>query len=163
ETVVQFDYNGDTVVGAKATPIETSGATTLTKVADSYFFDYGSTNIQLKYGGTYAAEGQFGAWTPLAVELWGGMYRLAWKNGAADQYVTWAVDTAGNYASQGPAASGSTWWVQSWEPILQYDLNGDHLIGPVTTAIESVGATILTKVADSYFFNYGSTNIQLQY
>jgi hypothetical protein len=143
--------------------MESTGNTTLSQAADSYFFNYGSANVQLRLSGAYVAVGQFDAWTPRAVEMSGGMYRLAWKNGGADSYVSWNVDTAGNMVSISQAFSGSTWHVQSYEPIVNFDLNGDGLVGPTVTAIESSGLSTLTKVADSYFINYGSANVQVLY
>ena len=93
-----------------------------------------------------------------------GMYRLAWKNGSADQYIAWNIDAGGNWVSQGAIAGGGTWSVQSYEQVVQYDLNSDGVIGPaVATAIETTGASSLTRVADSYFVDYGSTNIQIKY
>lgn len=164
ETTVGFDINGDGTTGVVTTAIEGSGNTTLTKGADSYFFNYGTgSQLQLKYAGSYVADTQFGAWTPLAVELSGGMYRMAWKFGASDLYVAWNVDTGGNFVSQGAGVSGSTWYVQSFETTVGRDLNSDGVVGPTTSAIEAGGNTSLTRVADSWFFNYGSSNIQLRY
>ena len=162
ETVLQQDLNLDLTIGAATTPIEMSG-TTLTQVADFYFLNYGSLNIQLRYGGSYAAVGQFGAWTPIAVELSGSRYQMAWKNGGADQYLAWTVDAGGNYVSQSMTVAGSTWWLQSYEPVVQFDLNSDGLIGPTVTAIEASGVSSLTKVADSFFINYGGANLQILY
>ncbi len=163
ETTVGRDLNGDGTTGVVTSAIESTGNTTLTRVADSYFFNYGSSNIQLFYGGNYVAVGQFGAWTPLAAELSGGMYRVAWKNGGADLYVAWNVDINGNFVSQGTGVTGSTWYVQSYETVVGRDLNGDGTLGAIATSIEGGGNTTLSRVADSYFFNYGSGNIQLRY
>ncbi|SEP23731.1 Leishmanolysin [Rhodospirillales bacterium URHD0017] len=164
ETTVQFDVNGDGTVGATTAAIEGSGNTTLTQVADSYFFNYGTgSQIQLRYGASYAQVGQFSTWVPLAVEFSGGMYRMAWKNGGNDLYVAWNVDSSGNFISQGAGVTGSTWYVQSYETTVGRDLNSDGIVGPTTAAIEGSGNTTLTRVADSWFFNYGSSNIQLRY
>ena len=81
---------------------------------------------------------------------WEATYQVAWKNGAADQYLAWTVDGSGNFITQGGMVAGSTWYVQSFESTVHQDLNGDGTIGPVTTVIEASGATILTQVADSY-------------
>ena len=127
------DLNGDGTTGLTTTPIEAIGSTTLTKVADFYFVNYGGPSpVQLRYGGTYVAAGQFGAWKPIGAEQVGGTYQVAWKNGTADQYLAWTVDGAGNFLSQGAVVSGTTWYVQSFETAVHQDLNGDGTIGPVT-------------------------------
>jgi hypothetical protein len=163
ETTVGRDLNGDGTTGVVTTSIETGGNTTLTRVADSYFFNYGTTNVQLRYGGTYVAVGQFGSWAPLAVEKVGNQYYMAFKNGGADQYIAWITDANGNWQQAGSAVSGSTWYLQSFEPTVNYDLNSDGRIGPTVTTIETSGNSTLSRVADSFFLNYGSSNIQVQY
>jgi hypothetical protein len=164
EPVVGRDLNGDGTTGAVTTSIETGGNTTLTRVADSYFFNYGTGgSVQLRYGGGYAAASHFGGWTPVAVEFSGGLYRMAWKNGTADQYVAWYVDTGGNYNWQSSVVAGSTWYLQSYEPVVGRDLNGDGTLGPVLTTLDVSGYGTLTRAADSYFINYGSSNIQVMY
>jgi 20S proteasome alpha/beta subunit len=163
ESSVHQDLNSDGLIGPVLSTIETTGSTSLTKVADSFFFNYASGGPQLKKNGGYVAAGQFGNWTPLGVEqAASGLYQMAWKNGTADQYVSWTVDSAGNYLGQGGVVSGSTWYVQAFETTLHQDLNGDGLIGPTTSTIETTGSTALTKVADSYFFNYASGGPQLK-
>ena len=55
------NLNGDGTIGLTTASIESAGSTTLTQVADSYFINYGSSPVQLRYGGMYVAAGQFGA------------------------------------------------------------------------------------------------------
>ena len=144
---MQYDLNGDGLIGPTTAVIETIGASTLTKVADSYLVNYGVTNVQINYGGSYAAEGQFGAWTPIGAEQTVGGYVVAWKNGSADQYVVWSTDVGGNYMWQnGGFISASSTLMQALEVTFQQDLSGG---GPVASrvTIESAGSTILTNVA----------------
>jgi serralysin len=148
------DLNGDGRIGPVTTTVEASGSTTLAKVADSYFLYPvgGSSGPQLRYAGAYTAAGQFGAWTPIGAEHnASGGYAVAWKMGAADQYTVWTTDSSGNYTSQTPAVTSASWYVQSLEQSFNQDLNGDGRLGPVTTNVETSGATTLAKVADSYF------------
>lgn len=147
ENLLQQDLNGDGTTGFVTANIETIGGTALTKVADSYYFNYGSGGPQLKMNGTYVAQGQFGSWTPLGVEqAANGTYELAWKNGGADQYIVWETDSAGNFLRfMNDPSSGSTSAVQQFEPFLQQDLNGDGVI-----PIEAFGATKLVQVANNY-------------
>ena len=91
-----------------------------------------------------------------------GTYQVAWKNGALDQYIGWIIDSNGNYLSQVPSWREPRGTLESFETTLHQDLNGDATTGPTTAAIEAFGATSLTKVADSYFFNYASSGPQLK-
>ena len=163
ESSLHQDLNGDGTIGPITTTIESVGSTSLTKVADSYFFNYASGGPQLKYGGSYVTPGQFANWTVIGAEqASNGMYQVAWKNGPLDQYLGWNVDSNGNYLSQGAVVAGGTWYTETFESSLHQDLNGDGTIGPITSTIEAIGAVSLTKVADSYFFNYASGGPQLK-
>lgn len=163
ESVVGYNLNGDGVTGVTTASIEVGGNTTLTKVADSYFFNYGSSNIQVRRGGAYAGEGQYGAWVPRAVEFVGGYYQMAWQNGSASQFVAWTVNSGGDFIAQGPMVTGASWYLQSFETVVGYNLNGDGVTGVVLSSIESSGVSSLTKAADSYFIGWGSTNVQVRY
>ena len=147
ESALQQNLNGDGIIGPTVTPIEAIGSISLTKVADSYFFNYASGGPQLKMNGAYVAQGQFGAWTPTGVEQGGNGYWIAWKNGGADQYIVWETDGAGNFLRNmiNPVA-GSTSAIQQFEPFLHQDLNGDGVI-----PIEAFGATKLVQnVSNNY-------------
>ena len=148
-SVMHQDFNGDGTTGLTTAPIEAIGSTTLTQVANSYFVNYGGPSaVQLFYGNTYAAAGQFGAWKPVAAEQVGGTYQVAWQNGTANQFLAWTVGGAGNFMAQTAVVAGTTWYLQSYENTVHQDLNGDLTIGVVTSVVESSGATILTKAAE---------------
>ena len=95
------------------------------------------------------AEGQLGAWQPIAAEQVGSGYQVAWKLGG--NVWIWDVDSGGDYVSNAVFAHGSQWALQSAEPGFGQDLNGDGFVGPITTAIEASGQTRLYDVADAYF------------
>src|SRR5262249_59983462 len=74
------DLNGDGVFGPIITAIEGSGQSRLFDVADAYFLYAGSGSpVALKVGGAMVAEGQLGAWQPIAAEQAGVGYQVAWK------------------------------------------------------------------------------------
>jgi hypothetical protein len=75
ETPFGQNLNGDGTTGVTTAPLESAGSTTLTQVADSYFINYGSSGPQLRYGGMYVAEGQFGNWTAIGASGWGTSIR----------------------------------------------------------------------------------------
>jgi hypothetical protein len=134
------------------TAIETSGQTRLYDVADAYFlYPASGASVALKMGGSMLAEGQLGAWKPIGAEQVGGGYQVVWKLAGGNLYNIWNVDSSGNYVSNGAYLNGSQWALQSAEPGLRQDLNGDGALGPMTTAIETSGQTRLYDVADAYF------------
>ena len=149
------DLNGDGFVGPITTAIEASGATRLYDVADAYFlYPEGGSPVGLKVGGAMVAEGQLGAWQPIAAEQAGSGYQVAWKLGG--NIWIWDVDSAGNYLSNGLFANGSQWALQSAETSFGQDLNGDGVVGTLTTAIEASGQTRLYDVADAFFLYPGN-------
>ena len=87
-------------IRSPTTTLETSGATDLDRVANKFFLhDSAGTGPSLKYAGSDVVAGQFGAWTPLGTEKIGSGYQVVWKNGSADQYILWNVDSNGNWKS----------------------------------------------------------------
>jgi serralysin len=150
------DLNGNGEVGPVTTTIESFGATHLDQVGSWFFLrDAGGAGPSLKFAGTPFAEGRFGAWTAIAAEQTAGGYQVAIQFGTADQYQVWNTDAAGNFvgvATAVPTLSDSNMELQVLENAFHQDLNGNGQIGPVTTTIESFGATHLDLVGDQFFF-----------
>ena len=90
----------------------------------------------LSYGGADVTAGQFGSWTPLGAEWTGSGYQIAWKMGNVDQYTVWTTDSSGNYLSQTPTMFGSSSGLETFEPNLHQDINGDGLIGVPTSSFD---------------------------
>ena len=148
------------LLGVVTTVIESSGATTLAQVANTYsLYAHGTTTgPQVKISGAAVTAGQFGAWTPLGAEPMAGGYQIVWKNGGADQYVVWNTDSNGNFLSQGAVLSGTSLALESLETTFGQNFNGDGTLGVVTTVIESSGATTLAQVANTYsLYAHGTT------
>jgi serralysin len=143
--------------------VEVDGSTRLTVVGDLsgigsrfFLYDRNGSGPSLKYFGMDALSGQFGGWAPIGAEQTATGYDVAWKSGA-DAYTIWSTDSSGNYITNLiGAVSGASFTLQSFEPILNQDLNGDGLIGLPTTVIEANGSTRLTQVG-VHFFLYDSS------
>ena len=75
ESVFNQDLNGDGTVGLTTTVIQTDtnafGSTSLTEVANVYFYLDGSSGSgpALKYAGSNVTVGEFGGWTPIGAVL----------------------------------------------------------------------------------------------
>ncbi|MBI2741395.1 MAG: hypothetical protein HYX38_33275, partial [Rhodospirillales bacterium] len=133
ETAFSQDLNRDGVMGLSTAFIEGFGDVRLAQVADRYFFyPYpGLSGPQFNYLGAPVTVGQFGGWTPIAVEWAGAGYQVAWRLiGVDNQYRVWDTDVLGNYVrySLGPV-SGSDRILQQAETNFRQDLNGDGFVG----------------------------------
>ena len=157
ETSFQQDLNGNGHIGPTTTTIENFGATHLDELGNQFFLrDIGGAGPSLKYLGATVTEGLFGAWTPIAAEQTAGGYQVAWKFGAADQYVVWNLDSGGNFIGNATGyVGGSDMTLQGLETAFQQDLNGNGHIGPTTITIESFGATRLVEVGNQFVLRDG--------
>jgi serralysin len=183
-TVVQGDTNGDRVadfaidltgnlsltyddfIGVYPPPvvIETNGSTYLTQSAGR-FYAYDSVGIgpSLKTGGSDFISGQFGGWLPISAEAISGGYEVAWKLTGSDQYTVWKTDSSGNYLLNSVGiVSGGSLDIESLESSFHQDLNGDGVIGLVSTTIEASGSTSLSLVGGHYYLLSGGTGPTLK-
>ena len=103
ELAFNQDLNGDRTVGLTTTVIQTDtnafGSTSLTEVANVYFYLDGSSGSgpALKYAGSNVMVGEFGGWTPIGAVQTAGGYDIAWQNAGTNQYTVWTTDSNGNY------------------------------------------------------------------
>ena len=164
ENTFHQDLNGNGQVGPVTTTIESFGVTHLDHVGDQFFLrDAGGAGPSLKYQGAVLVDGQ--VWNPIGAEQTASGYEVAFKNGAADQYVVWNLDGNGNYTSNATGyVAGSDMSLQVLENSFHQDLNGNGQIGPVTTTIESFRVTHLDEVANQYFLrDSGGAGPMLKY
>ena len=144
------------------TVIELSGTTTLLTDGTYYYFQIGDEpTVELSYNGAPVTVGEFGAWTPIAVQQTATGYEVALKNGSADQYGVWDTDASGNFVA-GPISnvSGTSATLESIEASFNDDLNGDGTVGvplPSNAAvIESSGTTSLLTDGTYYYLRTGA-------
>jgi serralysin len=156
------NLNGDGTTGAVTTVIETAGVTRLARVADSWFMYQGSTptsGVQIRFGGAYAVFGQFGNWTPLGAEQIGGDYQIVFKNGTADQYVTWFTDSSGNFQTASGLMSGGTSALRALEVRFGQDFNSSGTIGASVLLTSDAGATLIPHGNDMVADFGGGTSV----
>jgi beta-glucanase (GH16 family) len=141
------------VAGTGGTTIEAFGSTSLVKVGNNFYLDSNSSGSgpELKYAGAVVVAGQTGAWTPIGAEQTATGYEVAWKITGADQYEVWNTDSGGNYTSDTGVVSGTSATLELLETSFQQDLNGDGVIGPITTVIESSGSTSLVEAGSNFY------------
>jgi hypothetical protein len=162
ELIFHQDLNGDGVIGPAGTAIQTDtnsfGTTILTEVGNSYALDNpsGSGPI-LQYAGAPATVGEFGDWAPIGAVPTATGYEVAWKETGTSNYQLATVDSNGNMVSWTAVISGSSYTVESAELVFHQDLNGDGVIGPAGTLIQTdtnaFGTTSLTEVGNSFALN----------
>jgi hypothetical protein len=82
----------------------------------------------------------------------------------ADQFQVWNTDPSGNFVSTSGIVSGTSAVLDSSEPILQQDLNGDGSIGLKINVIENIGSTRLEQDGNNYFLQpNGGSPVELSY
>jgi hypothetical protein len=140
------------------TVIESFGSTSLVEVGNNFYLDSnsGGSGPELKQGGAAVVAGQFGAWAPIGVEQTATGYEVAWKVTGADQYSVWSTDGSGNYLGSTAVLSGASATLESYETSFHQDLNGDGVISPPTTVIESFGSTSLVEVGNNFYLDSNS-------
>ncbi|MBR1174246.1 M10 family metallopeptidase C-terminal domain-containing protein [Bradyrhizobium sp. KB893862 SZCCT0404] len=148
--------------------IEALGTTRLVQVGNSYSLNpvSGGTGPQLKYSGESVVVDMWAGWAPIGAEQTGGGYDVAWKNASTGQYNVWSTDSNGNYVTNLLSfASAASSALESYEPLLHQDLNGDGVMGAPTIAIETAGTTSLVQAGNNYFLNpvAGGTGPELMF
>jgi hypothetical protein len=138
--------------------IEAAGATAVKQIDNTYFMEPvgGGAGTQIRYNGAPWTVGQNGSWRVIGAEQMSNGYSVWWQYGAANQFVQWSTDLAGNYTSNGAFLTRTSYALQSNESTFQQDLNGDGTIGVVSSEIETAGNTKLARVADLYFMYQGN-------
>src|SRR5260370_296288 len=116
----------------------------------------------LKYNGAAIVDGQSGGWSPIGAVQTASGYDVAWKLSGADQYTVWSTDNNGNYITNTSLVSGNSTTLESFETIFHQDLNGDGVIGLVTTVIQTDGSTSLTEVGNNFYLYSSGTAPELK-
>ncbi|TYO61580.1 family 16 glycosylhydrolase [Bradyrhizobium hipponense] len=159
EPLFHQDLNGDGVIGlpppstttnttttASVTTIEASGSSSLVLVGKNYLLDSmaSGSGPTLKYGGVAVVPGQFGVWTPVAVEQTSGGYDVAWKIPATGEFAVWTTDNNGNYISNLlNKVSPTDPSLKAVETTFHQDLNGDGVINTSSTVLDISGKVVL--------------------
>ena len=161
EPVFHQDLNRDGVLGPTQKLIQTDGSTRLTEVANHHYNLDGSSgsDATVKYKGTTVTVGEFGKWTPIGAVQTAGGFDVAWKNTGSGQYTVWSTDRNGNYKGNltGGDVSGTSYALESLEPVFHQDLNRDGVLGPTQKLIQTDGSTRLTEVANHHYNLDGSS------
>jgi serralysin len=135
--------------------LESFGATSLTQVINHFFLRSSlGAGPMLSLQGVGVRIGEFDAWKPIAAEKVGTEYKVAWRNGNANQFRVWNAALDGSYVSSATdIVTGSDNTLQSLERTFQQDLNGDGRIGLIATTLEAFGTTYLVKLGNQFFLH----------
>src|SRR6185312_15490221 len=77
------------------------------------------------------------------------------------QYTVWQIDSSGKFLSSLGLVAGNNNAFESYEMVLNQDLNGDGRIGVTDT--NALGSTTLSEVANHYAISSGGGSVTLQY
>lgn len=175
EPLFHQDLNGDGVIGVPltataaastttivGTTIEASGSTSLVAVDKDFLLASIATGTgpTLKYGGVAVVPGQFGVWTPVAVEQNPTGYDVAWKIPATGEFAVWTTDSNGNYMSNLlNKVSPTDTSLKALEATFYQDLNGDGVINTSSTVLNISGNVVLKlgNMTQAATINAGAT------
>ncbi|MBR0903924.1 Ig-like domain-containing protein [Bradyrhizobium liaoningense] len=158
ETLFHQDLNGNGVIGVQAaaptsttttiagTIVEAAGSTSLVAVEKNFMLASMATGTgpTLKSGGVAVVPGQFGVWTPIAVEQTSTGYDVAWKIPATGELCVWTTDSNGNYVSNLlNKVSPTDPALKAVETIFYQELNGDGVINTSSTILKISGNVVL--------------------
>ena len=131
--------------------IESLGSTSLVQLGDIYYLDSngGGTGPESTSGGVAVLAVQSGNWTPIAAEQTASGYEVAWHDNFTGNYKVWTTDSSGNYTG---TVSGSL-ALELLEPSFHQDLNGDGIIGVVSTKIATDSSTSLVQVGNNFYLD----------
>ncbi|MDN5006373.1 M10 family metallopeptidase C-terminal domain-containing protein [Bradyrhizobium sp. GCM10027634] len=175
DTVTNVEYfqfaDGTLSSNALANPpvwIEAIGTTSLVQSGSDFYMSPvgGGAHVDLKYGGSLVAAGEFGVWTPVGAEQTASGFDIAWKAPGTNQFIIWHTDANGNYLTNSGVLSGGSTTLEQAETSLHQDLNGDGTIGIPVTTIETSGATSLVEDGGGNFYMNqvaGGTGPELKY
>src|SRR5258708_7775867 len=148
ETIFNQDLNGDGVIGPTKTVIQADGPTSLTQVGSEVrgVENESRSRRGLHLYGASVAVGQFGGSTPIEAEQAAGGYELAWKKAALGLDTYWSTGGGAKQDTESAMGSREFLALESREATCNQDLNGDGVIGPAKTVIQTDGPTSLTQV-----------------
>ena len=157
EPIFDQNLNGDGEL--TSTLIQVDGSISLVEVGDQvssvYYLNNGGSgsSVALKSAGADVVAGQFGPWTPIGAVQTATGYDVAWKDAGANEYSIWTTDSNGNLLTSTSNLSATSTTLESYETFFNRDLNGDGIIGVVTTVIRTDRTTSLTEVGNEYFLD----------
>ena len=139
------------------------GTTALTQIGSQFYLD--GTNASgpvVQSGGQIVTTTMLGAWTPIGAVQTASGYEVAVQYGTANEYTIWTVNSSGAILADAGVLTGNSLTFEMAELVLNQDLNGDGMIGPLKTLIQTdtgaFGSTSLTEVGNEYFlYNSGGT------
>ena len=174
EVSFNFDLNGDGVIGVPPPKvIESDGSMSLLTDGTNYLLQpNGGAAVKLSNdAGVNIVVGQFSGWTAIAAVQTSSGYQVALElpgsAPSANQYAIWNTDSTGAFVSTAlPVVSGSSRALELFEPIFNFDLNGDGTIGfpasSAPTVLELSGTTSLLLDGNTYLIQtQGQGAVQL--
>ena len=156
EVSFQQDLNGDGVIAAPTTAVETAGSTQLLQGTGKRYSVQGTTPgaaaVAIKKDGAQIYAGIYGAdWQVLAAETVGGVNQVLWKNTSANRLHVWSLDV--NWTWTSSAGWDETTSSRGIELETQFgiDLNGDGKVAQPSSSVEEQGSVWLIKGAGNTY------------
>ncbi|MFN7900193.1 MAG: hypothetical protein ACK5N0_11125 [Synechococcaceae cyanobacterium] len=130
ETSLNADLNGDAIIGAAFSTIESHGKTTLLRRNDGKaYVQVGSDRVAVVSPFNFGTEDPCGEWQMLAAESVGGQNQILWRNNPANFLHVWSLDASWNWQSSAGTINPLSAAALGLESNFQLDLDGNGLIG----------------------------------
>ena len=150
EVSFQKDLNGDGVIAAPTTAVETAGTTQLMQGTGKRYSVQGTTPgaaaVAIKKDGAQIYAGIYGAdWQVLAAESVGGVNQVLWKNTSANRLHVWNLDANWTWTSSDGWDEATSSRGIELETQFGIDLNGDGKVAQPSSSVEEQGSVWLIK------------------
>ena len=130
ETAISADLNGDSIIGAAFSTIESQGNATLLRRHDGQaFVQAGSERYAVASPFKIGTEDPSGTWQMLAAETIADHNQILWRNNADQVLHVWTLNRSWSWQSSSGNIDPSSAAGLELATNFQIDLNGSGLIG----------------------------------
>ncbi|MFO0016697.1 MAG: hypothetical protein ACK52U_09085, partial [Synechococcaceae cyanobacterium] len=130
EASLNADLNGDAIIGAAYTAIESQGNATLLRRNDGQaFVEAGGSRYRVSSPFNLGVGDSSSTWQMQAAEQVDGQNQILWRNNAEKVLHLWNLDAGWNWQSSNGAINPLSPAALGLEASFQVDLNGNGVIG----------------------------------
>ena len=155
ESNFNIDLNGDSKIGANYFTVNTAGSVAFQKDLGAGLYavsiNSGDPIAITAADDTQLYDGIYSGWKTLAAATINGTNSLLWKHSATNSLYTWSLDDDWNFVSVEGGHDTTSVAALNDESNFNIDLNGDNVIGALTTK-ESEGSVDLITGSNGLAF-----------
>ncbi len=124
------DFNGDAIIGAAFTSLESQGNASLLRRSDGQaFVEMNGSQYPVRSPFNFGTLDPSGEWQMLAAETVGGQSQILWRHNPGNFLHAWTLDASWSWQSSSANFAPSSAAALGLESNFQLDLNGNGVIG----------------------------------